>query len=298
MSTALDQLDAITRARSAVLKAEARVRELAEEMKLAKQAVKLAELKLRAAIDDSSDQQRQPRLPFAAFDDAAETLTRAVAGIVIPAVERPDPEPAARSWRDMTLSATGWDDVWGDEAYATISARVKTCGELADQLVGGETYGLLLTDLVPVWAAVEQISQDDETPIKFEEREPDPPPATAATALREIDGFPEAVADRLFPATTTVETLFDRVEAMTALLGDLPLRNKLVTFFVKHNCKLKQSEQAADAVVAHTGGPRQIVHCAKCKATYDAAGRDRCPSCGRGESGPAKKAKRGKAVAK
>lgn len=78
----------------------------------------------------------------------------------------------------------------------------------------------------------------------------------SATRLASIDNFPDAVADRLAPGVTTLPTLLEAVEAETAGI-DLPLRNKLVTFFVKLGVKLKPAEHAADAVAEHVGEPEE-----------------------------------------
>lgn len=121
-------------------------------------------------------------------------------------------EPAAvPTWRKMPLSGTGWEDSIDPDLWVAISRKCFFAGELADELLKGETFGALLTDVEVVLTLVEQISADDETPIKFENE-----------------------------------------EAAESLLG------------------------ASDAEPS-----RSIVRCEKCKATYDAAGRDRCPSCGK-----------------
>lgn len=79
------------------------------------------------------------------------------------------------------------------------------------------------------------------------------PGVPTAVKLTAIDGFPDAVADLLAPATTTLDTLLERVEDKIRI--DLPRRNKLVTFFVNMGAKLQAAEHAADAVTKHLGEP-------------------------------------------
>jgi hypothetical protein len=80
------------------------------------------------------------------------------------------------------------------------------------------------------------------------------PAAPRVTLLAEVDNFPDAVWDALFPlGVSSLETLLERVEAECALLGDLPLHNKLVTYFVKVGVKINPASKAAAAVADHVG---------------------------------------------
>lgn len=307
------------------------------------------------------------------------------------------------TWRKMPLSETGWEDSIDPELWTAIGRTCFFAGELADELVKGETFGSRLVDVEVVLALVEQISEGDERPIKFESEEaaeallgaseaeadgivhcdkckatydatgrercpscskpcavaepliagialvirienannvikkltkagirtvgelcawvdrvaaedggmadrngvglfsalrslkvpersasmagdavlsflkangldprvksshgarvqlPDPRPAEPAgpevippaTKLAALDGFPDAVADLLAPGVTTVETLLERTAEHTALVPDMPLRNKLVAYLVSAGAKLKPAEYAADAVADH-----------------------------------------------
>lgn len=237
----------------------------------------------------------------------------------------PAEEPPAKSWRTLTLAETGWEknllpDVWG------AIKGVPTAGELADKLLAGELFGLVLFDLESVYALVEMVSEDDAEPIDFDAHfnpEPapedvaaaeqvlidaraevaafeagavEPAPVKPATKLADLDNFPDAVADSLLlKGISTVETLLESVNGAAYVGPEMPLRNRVVAYLVgeSRDIKLKQAEYAADVVARFVEPPapepaREIVHCSKCKATYDATGRDKCPSCGRGIEGKVK----------
>jgi len=119
------------------------------------------------------------------------------------------------------------------------------------------------------------------------EENPDPPAFQTPTYLSEIDDIPDAVLDLLMGPDASGKLTLERVladcDAATSAVSPLPLRNRLVTYFVKLGAKIKPAELAAKAIADHVEGKesaaRDVVHCAKCKATFDAAGRTTCPSC-------------------
>ncbi|MDY3555317.1 hypothetical protein R5W24_004459 [Gemmata sp. JC717] len=269
MTTAADLLDSIKRARTAVAQAEADVREAETVLRDRKKALATARKKAEQAIEEALAERRQPSL----FDAAPETSavpTEPATELkpvgdasawtdLAPAPVEPSEVP---TWRAMTLAATGWDEEWGPETWAAVSGAA-TAGALADRLLAGETFGLDAHQINNVYGCVEQISQDDESPIRFAG-----PPASQLTAgaaqnqktpvtkLADLDNFPDAVADTLlFEGVTTVETLMERVEQELPALGDLPTVNKLVAFFVKLGAKINQAKHAANAVADHVADP-------------------------------------------
>lgn len=265
-----------------------------------------------------------------ALPNTHEAVAAAVAG---EPVEGP-------SWRNLTLEAAGY--MAGEDAFepevceALVAANVRTCGELADRLLAGETFDLPLVDLETVYAAIEMISEDDERPIDFDAHfaskkpvEVEPPVAPGSVVRTSYGTGPyvvKLVSHPQRPGELWGLTLHDAHPAggkqngashinhverhpdgrVTSLNG----RDELCvlppgsdpgpTFFdwlrpaglVRENGNkdLQRQWMRGDPVPVlapsepepAVGGP--IVHCAKCKATYDATGRDRCPSCGREHS--------------
>jgi len=95
--------------------------------------------------------------------------------------------------------------------------------------------------------------------------------ALAAIKLADVDGFPDAVGDVLLPmGITTVPTLLERMGSSLAGI-DLPVRNKLVTYFVKAGVKLKPAERAADAVARHVEPPAPVPGRDETRTTPDTA---------------------------
>ncbi|HEY1189160.1 MAG TPA: hypothetical protein VGE74_16010, partial [Gemmata sp.] len=80
-------------------------------------------------------------------------------------VPAPAPETEEPSWRRMVLAPDDWE--WDAEVWAAVAARARTAGDLADQLLAGETFGLLLVQVEDLYRAIEALSADDERPIDF-----------------------------------------------------------------------------------------------------------------------------------
>ena len=184
----------------------------------------------------------------------------------VPAGERHGNSPAEEvpTWRKMPIAETGWEetldpDVWSAIMSAPATPEIHTAGDLADALLAGENFGLVALELNDVYGLVEQISSDDETPIKFPGGEPQietgpakPKAAQPVTHLNDLTDFPAAVADLLFPkGISTVETLVERMAEECAHVADMPLVNRLNTFFVRLGCRMSQAQHAARAMVAH-----------------------------------------------
>lgn len=77
-----------------------------------------------------------------------------------PGPKTQQPAPDLPTWRNLTLEAAGYtgngEDAWSEEiATPILDAGVKTCGELADRLVDGERFGIVHSDLQPVYEAIE-----------------------------------------------------------------------------------------------------------------------------------------------
>lgn len=123
--------------------------------------------RLNEALDIALDRQRQPTL-FAA----------------VPAAEP--------GWRKLTPAEAFADtpDVAGETLAALAAAGVTTCGELADRLKAGETFGQPLIVIQGVCEAVELMSADDPEPVTFNEDE----------AKGEAEAEAEDGADCEFPA--------------------------------------------------------------------------------------------------
>lgn len=88
------------------------------------------------------------------------------------------------------------------------------------------------------------------------------PAAKRFTLLAEIDNFPDVVFDKLFHSgITSLETLLERVEVACQQIADMPLRNKLVTYFVDSGVKMRPAEHAADAVADYVAshGPSAVI---------------------------------------
>lgn len=95
-------------------------------------------------------------------------------------------------------------------------------------------------------------------PAAVEHSDSDRAPAKAAvTLLAEVDGFPDAVWDKLFPlGVSSLETLLEAVEKDAGTPAEMPLRNRLVAHLVRRGCRLIAAERAADAVAAHVLGAK------------------------------------------
>lgn len=195
-NTASDQLDFISKAHDEVRRAEEAELAAGNAHRAARQAVRHAKERLFEAIADVRDAKRQPRIPFDDVDakpalppevEAEKQKSLAVArknhkevylggldGGPLPESLRraAPPEAGVKTWRDMTLEAAGFtqgeDSFELDVCDSLVSAGVRTCGELADRLLAGEMFDLLPTDLEPVYAAVEMLSEDDDQPLDFE----------------------------------------------------------------------------------------------------------------------------------
>lgn len=94
-----------------------------------------------------------------------------------PANRKAKPKEAdAPTWRRMTL-AEAFDDDFDlpKGVIATLTnLGVKTCGELADRLLANNTFGLKLIEVQSLCESIEQMSSDDENPVKFNEAAEEP----------------------------------------------------------------------------------------------------------------------------
>ena len=70
---------------------------------------------------------------------------------------------------------------------------VKTCGELADRLLANQTFGLKLVEVQSLCESIEQMSSDDDEPMKFNDEatdlEPTKPEPSEAEALMDAGGL-------------------------------------------------------------------------------------------------------------
>lgn len=85
----------------------------------------------------------------------------------------------------------------------------------------------------------------------------DPPAFAAQTPLSQIDDIPDAVLDLLMGPDATGKLTLERVLGdCDAAMGvvELPLRNKLVAYFVGLGAKIKPAELAAKAIADHVEG--------------------------------------------
>jgi hypothetical protein len=75
------------------------------------------------------------------------------------------------SWRRMTLTEAFDDDFDLPKGVITTLTNfgVKTCGELADRLLANNTFGLKLIEVQSLCESIEQMSSDDDNPVKFNE---------------------------------------------------------------------------------------------------------------------------------
>jgi hypothetical protein len=165
--TPADQIETIARARADLRTAQVAVADVAAQLRDAKATLKLAQQRLLTVIDDRD----QPSLPF----------------------EEPAPVVGKRTWRDHTLAEAGLYEDWPEGVAAEIAGHgVGTCGELADRLLAGGTFGLPLLVLETVYGAVELMSSDDPAPIDFDRHfgplaEPVPQPSAEPAQPRVID---------------------------------------------------------------------------------------------------------------
>lgn len=221
------QIDAIVAARIVLRKAQFEVDAAAEELKERKAFLKLSQQRLLAAIDERD----QPSIPF---------------------------DVPAKSWRDMTLVAAGFiegADAWPERMCEAITGcGVSTCGQLADRLLGGEMFELDVSEIQPVYAAIEMLSEDDAEPINFDAHfgklaapPPVQPSAGAATFTMQL-GMPDWIFDALLTAgISTLPTLLERVAEKTN--PALSLRNRIAAYLVSEcGAKLRLAQVAADAV--------------------------------------------------
>lgn len=190
VSNASDQLDMLTKARTELRKAEQAELDAANAYRAAKLAVRHAREQLTEVLDEAIDSQRQPRIPFDEVETERKSQLQQAAQQTKPASDTPSSGPVQPppKWRDLTLLAAGYiegSDAWPGEVSEAVAVHtgVATCGELADRLLAGERFGLDVADLQQVYADIEMLSEDDETPIQFPARVEDEPEP-------EADGHP------------------------------------------------------------------------------------------------------------
>ncbi len=80
------------------------------------------------------------------------------------------------TWRRMPLSEAFDDEFDVPKGALTVLTNlgVKTCGELADRLLANHTFGLKLIEVQSLCESIEQISSDDENPVKFNDATEEP----------------------------------------------------------------------------------------------------------------------------
>lgn len=121
------------------------------------------------------------------------------------------------------------------------------------ELAGGETADEKIDRAAAAMGAVDDSANPGEEVVH-------PEPAKALVLIGEVDDIPDAVLDLVHDklrgggtAKVYLHSVLADCEAMTAVLG-LPLRNRLVTYFVKLGAKIKPAEQAAKAIADHVEG--------------------------------------------
>lgn len=169
----MPEMQAIAAAREQVRLAEGRVESVKSDLKAAKQLWEEAIETLNEAIDAAVNAQRQPSLfpPDETLADPAESIPPETASSDAKSeASGRDSEATAEtsppSWR--TLAITDALDGKPELFELLDQAGVTTCGELADGLLKGETFGLDTHALVELSDAVETMSSDDPEPIRFD----------------------------------------------------------------------------------------------------------------------------------
>lgn len=199
------ELQKVADLRDHVRKMEGGVEHAKSELKLAKELLESAQSELNTAIDELIDHERQPtlfdRLGDELKDEPAEPRTVVAtpaagdgdSGLVLVGNAQPGETtlaalPAGAAWRSITVE----DAELASELHPLVmdairKAGVTTCGELADRLVAGETFGMLAGDLYDLQHQVELLSADDEHPITFnrgDREEPATVPGPAGVPTR------------------------------------------------------------------------------------------------------------------
>jgi hypothetical protein len=205
-------MQSVADARENVRKLGYKVEELKTSLKAAKGAWEEAVEDLNLKLDEMIEHERTPNL-FSGLDDdagkdsgagagrpdepgpnapAGEPVTAAEVVIISPAPRSGNPNdpfdaPAAEP---LTLTAgPAWragpvhDHLDGPPVLfdALATRNVETLGDLADALLRGETFGLLLGEVFELQEVIEAVSESDDVPIKF---------AKASEAASELLGEP------------------------------------------------------------------------------------------------------------
>lgn len=208
--------------RDHVRKMEAGVEYAKGELKTAKELLEAAQTSMNDAIDRAIEAARQPTL-FSRFGDNLDDDPQPAAGpdgggsgtggngtLVFDRIPAGPVEgvpglfalPAEPKWRGYTLVGVGLSEAVSETAFGMLTAAgVTTCGELADQLVAGETFDLSPKDLFDVQHEIERLSALDATPLRFnsgdaapgDAEQPNNATSPAASGVPTCDAFP---ADR------------------------------------------------------------------------------------------------------
>lgn len=108
-----------------------------------------------------------------------------------------DSSTAAPTWRAMPIREALDEnfEVSPKTITTLVNLGINTAGELADRLLANQTFGLRLVEVQPLCEVIEQISSDDENPVKFSEvtEEPEgesPVPAPSTNGYHHANGKP------------------------------------------------------------------------------------------------------------
>jgi len=162
--------------------------------------------------------------------------------------------------------AVGLDDLAAMSAGELLAAalRLAAVPVLLDQQPAEGSFGADLLGYAELdWPnltdqARRELAGGETADAKIDRAEAAVESAPDPTPLKTVHGIPDAAIDLLEAeygdGVIHLETVLGACEAATAGLGALPLRNRLVTYFVKLGAKIKPAEQAAKAISDHVEG--------------------------------------------
>jgi ParB/RepB/Spo0J family partition protein len=191
-----------------------------------------------------------------AFQARADELSPAGAlGLCVRLVAGPVLEGEGGAGAGFAADLLAWGELDWDALKAQ-ARRVLAGGESADAKIDSAEITLPVTDTETPQNSGDTVEPAAETlpdsatsaPLDLQAK-----PAAGVVLLSDIDGLPDAACDACFnKGITSLHILLAMVDAERPALAGLPLRNKLVTYFVSTcGLKLKPSEKAADAIAAH-----------------------------------------------